>query len=33
MLYGDFFTARKYQKKEINLSDHYPIITEFTFKH
>jgi len=33
ILYGDYFTALKYQKKEVNLSDHYPIITEFRLKH
>jgi endonuclease/exonuclease/phosphatase family metal-dependent hydrolase len=33
MLYGDYFTALKYQKKEVNLSDHYPIITEFSLTH
>jgi len=32
MLYDDFFTAVSYQKKEINLSDHYPVISDFTFK-
>jgi endonuclease/exonuclease/phosphatase family metal-dependent hydrolase len=33
MLYDDFFTARSYQKKEVDLSDHYPVISEFTFNH
>ncbi len=33
MLYDDFFTALSYQKKEVNLSDHYPLISEFAFKH
>ncbi len=32
MLYDDFFTATSYQKKEVDLSDHYPVISEFTFK-
>ena len=33
MLYDDFFTAVSYQKKEVNLSDHYPVIAQFVFKH
>ena len=31
MLYDDFFTASSYQKREVDLSDHYPVISEFTF--
>ena len=31
MLYDDFFKAVSYQKKEVNLSDHYPVISEFKF--
>ncbi len=33
MLYDDFFTATSYQKKEVSMSDHYPVISTFTFKH
>ncbi|MCX6285704.1 MAG: endonuclease/exonuclease/phosphatase family protein [Bacteroidetes bacterium] len=33
MLYDDFFTAISYQKKEVNMSDHYPVISEFSFNH
>jgi len=32
MLYDDFFTARSYHKKDVRLSDHYPVITDFSFK-
>lgn len=31
MLYDDFFNAISYQKKEVNMSDHYPVISEFSF--
>ncbi len=33
MLYDDFFTALSYRKREVNLSDHYPVISEFMFNH
>lgn len=33
MLYDDFFTAVAYQKVEVDLSDHYPVIGDFVFKH